>query len=182
MKGNIMSDEIGKINNCLIIIDKLNEANAKLVFLSDGEADGGDEIGLIERMLHDTNPATINAGFELGKKFLANIERMIRSWESLNKLETLKDELNDRETLDGFESPILDMLPLLVLSKIFGTMSNDLDEPVKENGPIYDCEISALYGDDGKRQCGECAIDFKRLPIIEILKKLKTGEKGGSDE
>jgi hypothetical protein len=26
----------------------------------------------------------------------------------------------------------------------------------------------ALYGDDGEMQCGECGIDFKRLPAAEI--------------
>jgi hypothetical protein len=32
----------------------------------------------------------------------------------------------------------------------------------------HGCDISALYGDDGELQCGQCLIDFKRASAEEI--------------
>lgn len=32
----------------------------------------------------------------------------------------------------------------------------------------HGCGINALYGDDGEMQCGQCQLDFKRLPVADI--------------
>lgn len=40
----------------------------------------------------------------------------------------------------------------------------------------HGCSISALYGDDGEMQCGNCRIDFLRDPVSEIFRKLARGK------
>ena len=40
----------------------------------------------------------------------------------------------------------------------------------------HGCGLSYLYGDDGEMQCNACMIDFRRLPIKEII----AARKGGS--
>lgn len=36
----------------------------------------------------------------------------------------------------------------------------------------HGCSMDALYGDDGEMQCGNCVIDFKRMPLLAIFKRL----------
>lgn len=33
----------------------------------------------------------------------------------------------------------------------------------------HGCAVTALYGDDGERQCHVCKVDFKRYPLPELL-------------
>lgn len=37
---------------------------------------------------------------------------------------------------------------------------------------FHGCPSHALYGDDGELQCSICIMDFKRMPIDDIVKKL----------
>lgn len=39
---------------------------------------------------------------------------------------------------------------------------------------MHGCNISALYGDDGEKQCSKCLIDFKRMPVSTIVQRLET--------
>lgn len=36
----------------------------------------------------------------------------------------------------------------------------------------HGCGVHPLYGDDGEMQCSKCVIDFKRQPLIELVKVL----------
>ena len=36
----------------------------------------------------------------------------------------------------------------------------------------HGCSPHALYGDDGEMQCGNCLLDFKRMPIKELNKSI----------
>ena len=36
----------------------------------------------------------------------------------------------------------------------------------------HGCPFAALYGDDGEMQCGQCLIDFKRMPIADLVQKI----------
>lgn len=33
----------------------------------------------------------------------------------------------------------------------------------------HGCEIGTLYGDDGEMQCSSCIVDFKRLPMNDLV-------------
>ena len=36
----------------------------------------------------------------------------------------------------------------------------------------HGCPFAALYGDDGEMQCGQCLVDFKRMPIADLVQKI----------
>lgn len=61
--------------------------------------------------------------------------------------------------------------------------TQDLDDEIErlraENARLrellwlrHGCEVTALYGDDGERSCGDCRIDFKRMTPAEIEARL----------
>ncbi len=36
----------------------------------------------------------------------------------------------------------------------------------------HGCSVATLYGDDGEMQCGLCVLDFKRMPLSELRRRL----------
>lgn len=38
----------------------------------------------------------------------------------------------------------------------------------------HGCPTAGLYGDDGEMQCGACGIDFRRMPITELLRQVQS--------
>ncbi len=48
-------------------------------------------------------------------------------------------------------------------------LSCDIEKLLREEWWLnHGCAQHAQYGDDGERQCGECLVDFKRLPLDEL--------------